>query len=157
MPRRKPDQQAPKQAPKPRHGPLPLLPIDIAGFRLHLPLETLRDPALCPPGSEQQKLLLNALIDSHNEHHSPMIRQAEAQQASSLRGLQASTKTRQANAADTDQKLAALVARMTADGKGRKAIWAEAVREGLSDSANGAKMKYFRYMKRIEQAQQAGE
>ena len=148
MAKRKPDNQAPKEAPKPRRGPLPLLPVDIAGCRLHLPLETLRDPALCPPGSEQQKLLLNALIDAHSEHHSPMIRQAEAQQESRRSGTKKSTTVRKVKATDRGAELAALVARC----RTKKQAWAQAVEQGLAKTPEAAERAFYRHAKQARRS-----
>jgi hypothetical protein len=148
MAKRKTTKQAPKQTQKPKRGPLPLLPVDLAGCRLHLPLETLRDPVLCPPGSEQQKLLLNALIDSHNEHHSPMIRQAEAQQASRRRGTKKSTTVRKVKATDRGAELAALVARC----RTRKQAWAQAVELGLAKTPEAAERAFYRHAKQARRS-----
>jgi hypothetical protein len=136
---KQPKRRTPKQAPRKPGPKLALLPVDIAGCRLHLPLEALRDPVLCPPGSEQQAVL-NALIDPHNDIHSPMILRAEAQEASRRKG---------AAKGRTKQQQDALSPPPKPPNKRRdlKPAWAKAVEDGLAKSKGAAKAAYYRHLR----------
>jgi len=132
-----------KRARKAR-GPLPLLPVDIAGCRLQLPLEILRDPILCPPGSEQQALLLKGLIDAHNQIHAPIIRQAEAQQTGRRKGAKQGQEKQQETALERGRKIAKIVEQH----KLRKNAWQAAVNAGLAETPGAAEKAYYRYMEK---------
>ncbi|HBH50768.1 MAG TPA: hypothetical protein DDY91_02635 [Planctomycetaceae bacterium] len=134
--------KTPKQARKGR-GPLPLLPVTISASLLWLPLEALRDPIFCPPGSEQQAFLLNALIDAHNQIHAPIIRQAEAQQTGRRKGAKQGQEKQQETALERGRKIAKIVEQH----KLRKNAWQAAVEAGLAPTAEAAKQAYYRYLK----------
>ena len=133
--------KTPKQARKGR-GPLPLLPVTISASLLWLPLEALRDPIFCPPGSEQQAFLLNALIDAHNQIHAPIIRQAEAQQSGRRKGAKQGQEKQQETALERGRKIAEIVEQH----KLRKNAWQAAVKAGLAETPGAAAKAFSRFM-----------
>lgn len=144
--------KTPKQARKGR-GPLPLLPVTISASLLWLPLEALRDPIFCPPGSEQQAFLLNALIDAHNQIHAPIIRQAEAQQTGRRKGAKQGQEKQQETALERGRKIAEIVDKLCPPPKppnkrrDLKRAWAKAVEKKLAPTAEAARRLYYRYLK----------
>jgi hypothetical protein len=149
---KQPKRRTPKQAPRKPGPKLALLPVDIAGCRLHLPLEALRDPVLCPPGSEQQAVL-NALIDPHNDIHSPMILRAEAQEASRRKGAAKGRTKQQQDALKRGRKIVKIVDDLCPPPKppnkrrDLKPAWAKAVEDGLAKSKGAAKAAYYRHLR----------
>jgi hypothetical protein len=150
---KQPKRRTPKQAPRKPRGPLPLLPVTISASLLQLPLEALRDPVLCPPGSEQQAFLLNTLIDAHNDIHGPMIRQMEALQTGRRKGAAKGQKKQQADALERGRKIAKIVDDLCPPPKppnkrrDLKPAWAKAVEDGLAKSKGAAKTAYYRHLR----------